>query len=303
MQIERLNYFVETYNSGSITKASQKCNVTQQTVSIAIKELENELQVTLFHRTKSGLQPTKYCQEIFPSILKIIDEWNTLMNTQKKNEQPIVDGIKVFIPSTLCPFTIDIFENFSPKFPKVNIFLKEYIPSIEHLDELFSSNADIIIHQVEKYEFENSLLIQYPEYSQSVLFMDTIVAIVNNKSPYTKYKTLPQKALTEWEWIFYNTEDCSAITAYKNIFNHSFPKTFIQTDNFNIYSNAIANHNYVGVTTNLIKKSLFYKQQGLKTIQLSQKTHFYYILAVKKSRKNKLHVQEMQNIIQKLFTP
>ena len=51
MEIRVLRYFLEACRLGSITKAAEKLNVTQPTMSRQIKDLEWELGEKLFERT------------------------------------------------------------------------------------------------------------------------------------------------------------------------------------------------------------------------------------------------------------
>lgn len=46
------------FNAGNLTRAAQLLNISQSSVSYHIKKLEEDLAVTLFRRTASGLQPT-----------------------------------------------------------------------------------------------------------------------------------------------------------------------------------------------------------------------------------------------------
>jgi DNA-binding transcriptional LysR family regulator len=58
MDIENLRTFLAIYDSGSFQAASERVNVTQSTVSMRIKALEERLGVRLFERSKAGASPT-----------------------------------------------------------------------------------------------------------------------------------------------------------------------------------------------------------------------------------------------------
>ena len=58
MSPRQLKYFLEIYNQRSIKKAAEKLIISPQAVSKTIKEIEEELQVTLFIRGKKSLEPT-----------------------------------------------------------------------------------------------------------------------------------------------------------------------------------------------------------------------------------------------------
>lgn len=59
MNLEHLNYFVETAESGSVSRTAQKVHVSSSAVSQGIAGLEQELGIRLFHRTQRKLVLTK----------------------------------------------------------------------------------------------------------------------------------------------------------------------------------------------------------------------------------------------------
>ncbi len=57
--INSIQVFMVCHELGNVTRAAQELNVSQSSVSYHIKKLEDDLSVTLFRRTASGLQPTE----------------------------------------------------------------------------------------------------------------------------------------------------------------------------------------------------------------------------------------------------
>lgn len=57
MTFLQIQYFIEVCRTGSTLKASQALNVSQSTISSAIKTLEDELGAALFDRTSKGMTP------------------------------------------------------------------------------------------------------------------------------------------------------------------------------------------------------------------------------------------------------
>ena len=58
MTIQQLQYVVEVAKSDSINKAAQNLFISQPTLSVAIKELEDEIGTTLFQRSRKGIAIT-----------------------------------------------------------------------------------------------------------------------------------------------------------------------------------------------------------------------------------------------------
>jgi DNA-binding transcriptional LysR family regulator len=89
MEIRQLRYFVAICETGSFSKASHKCFISHQGISLAIMRLENEIGAKLFKRTFRGIEPTDEADFLLPraiEILRIADECeNTLVHTQNRN--------------------------------------------------------------------------------------------------------------------------------------------------------------------------------------------------------------------------
>lgn len=57
--INSIQVFMVCHEVGNVTRAAQALSISQSSVSYHIKKLEEDLAVTLFRRTASGLQPTE----------------------------------------------------------------------------------------------------------------------------------------------------------------------------------------------------------------------------------------------------
>ena len=64
MTFTQLEYLIEISRHGSINKAAQAIYVAQSSISLAIKELENELGITIFNRTARGVEFTSEGKEL-----------------------------------------------------------------------------------------------------------------------------------------------------------------------------------------------------------------------------------------------
>ena len=89
MEIRVLRYFLEACRLGSITKASEKLNVTQPTMSRQIKDLEWELGEKLFERTNYSIYLTpagELLRERAEDILSMADRTLADFKTLKNND-------------------------------------------------------------------------------------------------------------------------------------------------------------------------------------------------------------------------
>ncbi len=74
MTFEQLTYIVETWKTGTILSASQSLNVSPPAISKAISNLEDELQVNIFIRTRAGTTVTPEGEQIIELAQKILQD-------------------------------------------------------------------------------------------------------------------------------------------------------------------------------------------------------------------------------------
>jgi DNA-binding transcriptional LysR family regulator len=68
MEMHQVRYFLATVSELNFTKAAEKCNVTQPSLTRAIKQLEEELGGDLFRRERPQAQLTELGQRMYPLL-------------------------------------------------------------------------------------------------------------------------------------------------------------------------------------------------------------------------------------------
>lgn len=97
MRLAQLYYFVEVCKSLSITKSANTLHISQPSLSIAIKELEEELGLQLFHRVKQRLQLTSEGRFFYQELVPILTNLENLTETVKSFGENM-HSIKIGIP-------------------------------------------------------------------------------------------------------------------------------------------------------------------------------------------------------------
>lgn len=120
MTLLQLKYFVETHRTGSTQKAAEKLNVSQSTVSVAIKALEEELDVRLFDRTSRGLFLNEAGRELFiksEDILRQIDSMAAGLKKYSEANRLIRIGMPPLLNMSHWP---ELFPLLTENFPEVS---------------------------------------------------------------------------------------------------------------------------------------------------------------------------------------
>ena len=67
-----LENFIIASQSATLSEASEKLNMAQHSLSLAIKKIETELGFPLFIRSRDGIKPTPQGKNLIPKALEAI---------------------------------------------------------------------------------------------------------------------------------------------------------------------------------------------------------------------------------------
>jgi DNA-binding transcriptional LysR family regulator len=81
MRVEQLEYVAAIARLGSFRRAAQELHISQPALSSTVRNLEQELGVTILERGRSGAQVSDEGRELLPRILEVIDAVDRLRET------------------------------------------------------------------------------------------------------------------------------------------------------------------------------------------------------------------------------
>lgn len=126
MELRQLRYFVAIADSGSVTKAAERVFVAQSALSHQLAQLEAELGVSLFERSRRGVGLTEAGQRFFPHAVSILRQAEEAMasarSTSQEPEGPVVFGLPHSASSALA---LPLMREVRQRFPRVTLELTE----------------------------------------------------------------------------------------------------------------------------------------------------------------------------------
>ncbi|MCK0132556.1 hydrogen peroxide-inducible genes activator [Flavobacteriaceae bacterium F08102] len=126
MTITQLKYVLAVAEYKNFTLASEKCFVTQPTLSMQIQKLEEELDVIIFNRKKKPIQLTTIGEKIIEQAKIIVDESNRINDIVDQQKGYIGGEFKLGIIPTVSPSLLPLFlKTFIKKYPKINLIIEE----------------------------------------------------------------------------------------------------------------------------------------------------------------------------------
>lgn len=131
MNLNQLIYFQAICNYKTITKAAEHLNISQPSISVAIKDLEYELGVNLFKRDNNKLLITAEGEFFLNRVNKILGDINDLYLTIRDMGEYNSTIIKLGVPPIVG---ICLFPKIFSEFTKINPNIKFELYENYHLD-------------------------------------------------------------------------------------------------------------------------------------------------------------------------
>ena len=150
MTLTELKYIVAVSQKNHFGKAAQACFVSQPTLSIAIKKLEEELGVRLFERSsKNEIRITEIGQQIIDQAYIVLQQSQILGEIAQQGKDPLSGQFRLGVIYTIGPYLLP---NLIPK-------LSENAPNLKLIiEENFTAN----LFQSLKQGTLDAIIISYP---------------------------------------------------------------------------------------------------------------------------------------------
>ena len=121
--LTQLEYIVAVDTYRHFGRASESCFITQPTLSMQIKKLEEDLEIIIFDRSKHPLIPTDVGQRIIEQARIALKQSEEINNIVKDHKNQVSGLIRIGIIPTMAPYLLPIFiGKYKRKYP--NIFIK-----------------------------------------------------------------------------------------------------------------------------------------------------------------------------------
>jgi LysR family hydrogen peroxide-inducible transcriptional activator len=142
MNLRDLEYIVATADLGSMSRAAEHCHVSQSTLSIQLKKLEDYLGVMIFERNNKRLTLTTAGNEVLGLARGIIRDSQRLRDVGKSHGDPFAVTFCLGVFPTLAPYLLpQAMPVIGRKFPNLVLRLLEE-KSATLVERLMSGELD-----------------------------------------------------------------------------------------------------------------------------------------------------------------
>ena len=290
MRLEQLEYIVAVIESESISLAARKLHTSQQNISRAIRQLEDELNLTLLKRSKKGVKATEECEILCQharmalSHIKAITE---LSHTAKSSQSPNDLAAKVTILSLpgIYNAIFNVVKAINKDYPNIEIVRHEMESSAINAQILQEDN-EIVFTSLCMEELNNKDAIA-EKYDIFLLNKEPLKLYVSLASTMVNYKKISLKKLADLPLAVYYSDSQKTPFILDLLKNHNVkPKNIIKTQTPEFCSEYILDGSacYLG-TSYILANSNKCDLNKLHTINLNQSIYISHVLLVKKEQR------------------
>jgi len=143
MDLRQLRYFVAIVESGSISRASQHLNIAQPALSLHIRNMEAELDMSLLFRTAHGVVPTEAGAILLRNARAIIGQFETAQLEIKGCTSEPAGEVRLGLPGTVTQILgVPLVLAARAQFPRIRLRLAEAMSGYV-LDWLRAGRVDL----------------------------------------------------------------------------------------------------------------------------------------------------------------
>ena len=146
MNLRDLTYLIKVAELRHFGKAAQACFVSQPTLSMQLKKLEEELGVVLFERNNKRVMLTPIGEQLMQRARRVLQEVEELQRLAKNAQSPYAKTLRLGVIPTLAPYLLPkIMQPISHAFARLTL-------------QLFEAQTAMLLQKLKSGELDTALL-------------------------------------------------------------------------------------------------------------------------------------------------
>jgi LysR family hydrogen peroxide-inducible transcriptional activator len=145
MTLTELKYIVAVARERHFGKAAEACFVSQPTLSVAVKKLEEELDIKLFERSATEVSVTPLGEEIVRQAQSVLEQAAHIKEIAKRGKDPLAGALRLGVIYTIGPYLLpDLVRQIITHTPQMPLMLQENF-TVRLLEMLRTGDIDCAI--------------------------------------------------------------------------------------------------------------------------------------------------------------
>ncbi len=200
LSLRDIEYFLAVVEHASVARAAEACHVSQPTLSMQLKKLEEQLGVALFERLPRAMRPTEAGLLLLPQARALRNAATTLESQARSMADPLAGTLRIGVFPTLAPYLL----------PVAAQSLAERLPRLA--PQWIEEKTPTLVKQLQEGAIDAALLampVEGPGLVARFLFDEPFLLAVSAKHPLARSrKPVSLEALREEEVLLLEEGHC-----------------------------------------------------------------------------------------------
>jgi len=199
MTLTELRYIVTLAQEQHFGRAAERCHVSQPTLSVGVKKLEDELGILIFERSKSAVRLTPTGEGIVAQAQKVLEQAQGIRELAQAGKNQLSAPLKIGAIYTIGPY---LFPHLIPQLNRVAPEMPLYIEeNFTHLlrDKLRTGELDAVIL---------ALPFSEPDVLTLPLYDEPFYVMMPARHPWTQLEAIPQNQLSDKSLLLLGEGHC-----------------------------------------------------------------------------------------------
>ena len=227
MTLQQLRYIVAVAETGTITEAADKLFISQPSLTNAIRELEKEMKILIFHRTKKGIRLSKEGEDFLGYARQVLEQAAILEDKYKGRD----GGKKQFCVSTQhYSFAVNAFVDLIKEYgqDEYDFSLRE-TQTYEIIEDVAHMKSEIGILFLNDFnEAVLSKILKSHDLKFHLLFVATPHVFISRNHPFADRSILTNEQLAPYPYLSFEQGEHNSFYFSEEIFSVSERKKQIR---------------------------------------------------------------------------
>ena len=186
MTLQQLRYVIAIDDYRHFGKAAEACGLTQSTLSLMVKKLEDELDVRLFDRDAHPIEPTDIGRKVIDRAKVVLYNAEQIAEITRSEKEVLSGPLKIALISTVSPVLVPgLFKYFGEHYPSISLQAEEML-------------SGTIKDKLRKAEVDMGILagpLNDPDFLEIPLYHERFLAYVSPDNPVFSLESIRTESL------------------------------------------------------------------------------------------------------------
>ncbi|MFA7317996.1 MAG: LysR substrate-binding domain-containing protein [Sulfuricella sp.] len=199
MSLTELRYIVALTRTRHFGRAAEACFVSQPTLSIAIRKLEEELGVTLFERGTSEITMTPIGEQVVAQAQRVLEEASAIKSIAQQGQDQLAGPLRLGAIYTIAPYLL----------PQLIPALHQLAPNMPlHIEENFTARLNERLKQGDLDVIIIALPFDEPGFVTQALYDEPFRVALPSSHPWSKKETISSAELEQESLLLLGSGHC-----------------------------------------------------------------------------------------------